>query len=224
MELRQMIKILLRRWWLVALPVVVVAAYLGLTYSSPPTVYQVVMRFAMGTEPAGLSLDYDRYYPWLTSEYVANGLADVAVTGAFAETVSARLAAEGVEVAPGAIQGAIVSDNAQSVVVLYVTWPDPEGIVPVAQAIAAELIEGGPDYFPQIPETGVAARALDAPHPVPLPPSLRSRLLGPGLRLALAFATGVGLAFLAHYVDPSVWEAREVELLGMEVLARVPRR
>ena len=36
----------------------------------------VAMRFAAGTEPAGLSEDYDRYYPWATSEYIANGLAD----------------------------------------------------------------------------------------------------------------------------------------------------
>ncbi|HEC35307.1 MAG TPA: hypothetical protein ENI39_02090, partial [Anaerolineae bacterium] len=108
MELRTYWKILIRRWWLVVAPVLVVAVHTVVTYHPPPPTYQVVMRFAAGTIPAGLSLDYDRYYHWLTSEYVANGLADVAETGAFAQAVAARLAAEGLRVDPAAVQGAIV--------------------------------------------------------------------------------------------------------------------
>jgi len=66
-ELRAFLRILWRRWWLVVAPVLVVLAHLLVTYQSPPTFYQVVMRFAAGTVPAGLSVDYDRYYSWLTS-------------------------------------------------------------------------------------------------------------------------------------------------------------
>ena len=95
MELRTYWKILIRRWWLVVAPLVVVTLYVTATYTPPGPVYQVVMRFAAGTEPAGLSGDYDRYYPWLTSEYIANGLADVAETGVFAHAVASRLAEAG---------------------------------------------------------------------------------------------------------------------------------
>jgi uncharacterized protein involved in exopolysaccharide biosynthesis len=60
MELRTYWKILLRRWWLVVVPVLVVAIYAAATYTPPGPVYQVVMRFSAGTKPAGLSPDYDR--------------------------------------------------------------------------------------------------------------------------------------------------------------------
>ncbi len=222
MELKQMLRILFRWWWLVALPLVVVAAYVGLTYVPPGGSYQVVMRFAVGTEPAGLSEDYDRYYPWLTSEYVANGLADVAVTGAFAEAVSVRLAAQGLAIAPAALQAAIVSDNAQSITVLYLYWGDPEQLLAIAEAASAELIGNGVAYFPQLEGVGIAARRLDAPAPVLLAPGLRAQLLGPIMRLALAGVVGLALIFLAHYFDPTVREAAELAALGIPIVGYVP--
>ena len=224
MELKRLIKILLRWWWLAAIPVVVVAGYVGLTFRSPAVAYQVVMRFAAGSHPAAdLSADYDRYYAWLTSEYIANALADLAVTGTFAEAVSFRLATQGLEVAPGAIRGAIASDNAQSVLVIYLTWPDAANAGVVAEAISAELTENGVAYFPQLAAAGNVARRVDAINPVPLPPSLRTQLLGPGLRLALAAAVGVGLIALAHYFDPLVRERDELDRLDVPVLASIPR-
>ena len=177
------------------------------------------MRYAAGTEPAGLSEDYDRYYPWLTSEYVANGLADVAETRVFAEGVSARL--PGVD--PAAVQGAIVTDNAQSILVVYLTWSDPEQIATIATAITAELTENGAAYYPQLEGLDPSVRLLDAPHPIPLPPGLRAQLMGPIVRVGLAFAVGIALAFLWHYLDPFVREAQELEKMGIRVLAQISK-
>ena len=57
-----------------------------------PTLYGVTMRFATGGEPAGaLSNDYDRYYAWLSSEYIANGLADIAASDTFASMSQKQL-------------------------------------------------------------------------------------------------------------------------------------
>jgi capsular polysaccharide biosynthesis protein len=47
--------------------------------------------------------------------------------------------------------------------------------------------------------------------------------MGPAIKLGLAVFVGVGLAFLWHYLDPTVHEAEELEALGWEVLARIPR-
>ncbi|MBN1179617.1 MAG: hypothetical protein JXD18_10415 [Anaerolineae bacterium] len=219
MELKRYWNVFIRRWWLVAVPVLMVLMVTLLTYQTPATVYQVVMRYAAGSEPAGLSEDYDRYYPWLTSEYIANGLADVAETRAFAEAVGARL--QGVD--PGAIQGAIATDNAQSIMVAYLTWPDPEQVLSIAEAITAELTENGAAYFPQLDGLDPAVRLLDAPHPVPLPPGLRAQLMGPAIRLGLAFAVGIGLAFLWHYLDDTIRGKEELEDMGIGVLAQIPR-
>ncbi|HHS97572.1 MAG TPA: hypothetical protein ENK08_06680 [Chloroflexi bacterium] len=223
MELRHFLRVILRRWWLVAAPVVVVLAHLAVTYHPPPTVYQVVMRFAAGTQPAGLSLDYDRYYPWLTSEYIANGLADVAETRAFAQAVADRLAERGITADPAAVQAAIVTDNAQSILVVYLTWPDPAQCRALAEAVADELTQNGAAYFPQLEGLDPAVRLLDSPEPFPLPPSLRDQLLGPAVRLGLALAVGTGLALAWHYFDPTVRDPEELEALGLPVLARIPK-
>jgi len=224
MELRIYWKILTRRWWLVVAPVVVVAFYVAVTYAPPGPVYQVVMRFAAGTKPAGLSEDYDRYYPWLTSEYIANGLADVAESRVFAQAVASRLAEAGYEVAPGAIQPAIVTDNAQSILVVYLTWPDAEQIVAVAEAITAELTGNGVAYFPQLEGVEPAVRPVDAPMPVMLPPGLRTQLMGPAVKIGLALVVGIALALLWHYLDPTLHDAAELEDLGLGVLAEIPRK
>ncbi|MBN1815450.1 MAG: hypothetical protein JXA14_26695 [Anaerolineae bacterium] len=224
MELRTYWKILIRRWWLVAAPALVVILYVAVSYSPPGPVYQVVMRYAAGTSPAGLSQDYDRYYPWLTSEYVANGLADVAVTGTFAQAVSSRLAETGHEIPAGAIQPAIITDNAQSILVVYLTWPDAEQIVAVADAITAELTGNGAAYFPQLGGIEPGVRLLDAPTPISLPPGLRAQLMGPAIKISLALIVGVALALLWHYLDPTVREATELEDLGLSVLVKIPRK
>jgi capsular polysaccharide biosynthesis protein len=224
MELRTYWKILTRRWWLVAVPVAVVALYVAATYIPPGPVYQIVMRFAAGTKPAGLSEDYDRYYPWLTSEYIANGLADVAETGTFAEGVASRLAEAGYLISPGAIQPAIVTDNAQSILVIYLTWPDETQVVAVAEAITAELTGNGAAYFPQLEDIEPAVRPLDVPAPIPLPPGLRTQLMGPAIKMGLALVVGVALGLLWHYLDPTVHEIAELENMGLIVLAEIPRR
>jgi len=224
MELRTYAKILLRRWWLVVAPVIVVVIYVVATLAPPTTSYQVVMRYAAGSMPAGTSLDYDRYYPWLTSEYIANGLADVAQTGVFAQAVADRLGRAGVDATAGAVRGAIVTDNAQSILVVYLTWPDPQQLLALAEAVTEELTQNGSDYFPQLEGIEPAIRLLDPPTPAPLPASLRAQLTGPAIRIAVALFAGLGLAFLWHYLDPTVHEVEELEEMGWEVLARLPRR
>ncbi len=224
MELRTFWKVIVRRWWLVLAPAAVVALFTLATFHRPATAYQVVMRFAAGTPPAGQSVDYDRYYPWLTSEYIANGLGDIAKTGAFAEAVAARLAAAGQSVPAGAVQGAIATDNVQSILVVYLTWSDPAGAAALGEAVSAELTGNGAAYFPQLAGLDPAVRRLDAPAPAALPPGLRAQLMGPAVKLALGLVVGVALALLWHYLDPTVQDAGELEGLGLPVLAQIPRR
>lgn len=223
MEINELLKIVRRWWWLAVIPVVVVGSYVGATYRPPGTTYQVVMRFATGTSAAGHSEDYDRYYAWLTSEYIANGLADVAETRAFAEAVTERLGEEELGIESAALQGALVTDNAQSILVVYLTWPNADQISVIADAVAAEIVENGAAYYPQMADLPQAARLLDPPSPIPLAPSLRARLLGPGLKLLLAGAVGVGLMALAHYIDPWIRVTEDLEALDLPVLTTLPR-
>jgi capsular polysaccharide biosynthesis protein len=224
MELKRIFRIAWRWWWLGLTPVVVVAAYLAATYQRPATSYQVILRFTTGSEPSPeLSPDHDRYYAWLASEYIANGLADLATTSGFNQAVTQRLADRQITVAPQAIQGALVTDNAQSVLVVHLTWPDPQQAVAIAEAVGAELLESGSDYYPQMDNVGSVARLADIPIAIPLRPSLGAQLLGPAIRMAIAAATGIGLICLTHYLDPRVRETGDLRAAGLRVLGSIPR-
>ena len=148
-------------------------------------------------------------------------MADVARTGVFAEAVAERVGDTGLA---GAIQGAIVTDSAQSVMVVYLTWPDPVQIVDVADAVSAELTQNGAAYFPQLTGVEPAVHRLDTPSPVALAPGLRTQLMGPAVKIGLALVVGVALALLWHYLDPTIREAKELEEMGLPVLAKIPKK
>jgi capsular polysaccharide biosynthesis protein len=233
MELREYWRIFARRWWLALLPALIVVVYTLVTYDRPPTLYQAHLNFTAGLPPEDKPDDYtyDGYYAWLTSEYIANSLSDVVRRERFAAAVSTRLADSGVLMPDGApipsaaIQGAIASDNAQSLFVVYVTWGDPVTLSAIADAITLELTENASAYFSQLADVPLPpARRVDQPAPAAVPPSLRSQLTGPVVRIALGLAVGVALVFLLHYVDPTVRERTELEALGYTVLAEIPRR
>ena len=224
MELKAILRIVRRWWWLGLLPMLAVAVMLAVTLQPPATAYQVVLRFTAGTQPADeLSPDHDRYYAWLASEYVANGLADMAMTSAFSHAVADRLSEQGVDVAAHAIQGAIVTDNAQSVMVVYLTWPDATQAVQVAEAVGAELLASGPAFYPQMDGAGAVARLADRPVAVPLPASLRDQLLQPVIRLAIAAVFGAGLMLAAYVLDPKVRDAADLEPAGLRVVGTIPK-
>ncbi len=223
MQLKRIIEATARWWWLGAIPVVVVLVHLLVTYRAPAPAYQVVLRFTAGGMPAPvISPDYDRYYAWLSSEYVANGLADLAMTGAFAHNVAQRLSEDGMPVDAGAIQGAIATDNAQSVMVVYLSWPDADQASAIATAVGETLLEVGPTFYPQMSGVGQVAKMADPPTPVALAPSLRTQRLGPTIRVLIGVVLGMGLILLADLLDPFVREMGDLAELGIAVAGTVP--
>ncbi|MER3401480.1 MAG: hypothetical protein C4313_10250, partial [Thermoflexus sp.] len=124
---------ILRRWgWLALIPTALGIAA-GWMAAPPTPVYQATVRLAVGLAPgAAPAYDYDGYYRWLASEYLAAGVSAWIRSRDFAERVAAALTAEGVRWPAPAVQGALASDYQRSVVVLYVTAADPA----LAEAIA----------------------------------------------------------------------------------------
>jgi capsular polysaccharide biosynthesis protein len=225
MELRQLWNVILRRWPLALIPFIVVLA-LGLaTYHRPAPAYNVGIRYTAGQPPlAGSGADYedDRYYPWLTSEYIVNGLADWVKSGSFAAAVSEELAEEGITLSAGAIRGSIASDNVRSVLLVSMTYGDPSVLESMIDAATRALQTRNAEAFPFLGENAVVI-PLDEPVVNPIPAGLRATLDLP-LRLVLAVAAGLGLAFLVDYLDPTVRTRRELEAMGLEVLVEIPRK
>lgn len=226
MELRELWVIVRRRWWLIALPTLgaLALALYGLRGEAAGGGYTTSMRFTAATPPEDADSAYEdsQYYPWLTSEYVVNALTDWVRTGSYATEVSEALAAQDVDIPASAIQGVIAADNERSVLVISLSWPDADQLNLLSAAAAAVLEIRSPVYFPQFGTGGVTVVALDEPVITPVPPSLSSRL-EPLIRVALGLVAGIGLAFLVEYLDPTVHQRREVEAMGVPVLAEVPR-
>jgi capsular polysaccharide biosynthesis protein len=224
MELRASWKVLVRRWPLALIPFLVVLA-LGLaTYHRPAPAYNVGIRFTAGQPPvAGSGADYedDRYYPWLTSEYIVNGLADWVKSGAFATAVSEELAAEGIDVPAGAIRGTVASDNVRSVLLLSMTFGNREQLAAMIDAASRVLQTRNMEAFPFLGEPAVVV-PLDEPVINQIPAGLRATLDLP-LRLVLAAGAGLGLAFLVNYLDPTVQSRADLEAAGLQVLVEIPR-
>ncbi len=221
MELRTLLKILRRYWYFVLIPPLVVGLFTIVTYRAPAPGYTTTLRFAVGYAPEQQTTSlYDRKYPaWLTSEYIAGGLSDWAKTGDFAQAVAHEA---GDNVSAGEVAGAIVSDHLRSIVVLYLSGGDADQLTAISAAAIKVLQTRNNVVFPQNGE-GATVTALDDVVVAPAPPSLRARLDLP-IRIALAVAFGVVLAFVAHYFDPRLRDRSDVEALGFTIVGEIPKK
>lgn len=224
MELRELWIVLRRRWLLVVIPAATVLVIGLATYQPPPTAYNVGVRFLVGQPPAAGAAESDeqRYYNWLTSEYIVNALTDWVQGNEFGQAVSEELANRGLDVPPGAVQGGLAADNARSIFTLSLIHNDPELLAAIMDAATIVLQERNHEVLPQLGEQPAIIIPLDEAIVNPLPAGIRSQLDLP-LRLGLALAVGAALAITVEYVDPTIRQRRELEALGYSVLAEIPK-
>ncbi len=219
MELRQYWRIIWRRWWLVAILVSVVLVLSLITYQEPQPAYVATMRFAVGIEgdePVNATSGDGRSDAWLASEYLADDLSEVLKGGDFATQISERV---GFQVPAGVI----FASREHRIMTVNITWGDRNQTQAIAEAVGAVVEDGGAEYFPQL--TGVEAKAvlIDGPGIDQAGRSLRQKLDLP-LRLFVALVAGVALAFLWDYLDDTVRDRSDMEVLGTAVLGEIPRK
>lgn len=225
MELRRYWTIFKRRWWLIAIPAFVVLVVGLATYKQPTTTYTAGVRFIVGQDPGreAAIADEQRYYNWLTSEYVVNGLADWARGGGFATAVSENLAAQGIDIPAGAIQGSIATDNVRSMLTLSMNYGNPDALNAMMTEAIAVLTTRNAEGLPQLDDLNAELVLLDDIHVNPVSAGVRSQLDLP-IRLLLAIGAGIGLALLVEYLDPTIRDRREVEAVGLQILGEIPRK
>jgi capsular polysaccharide biosynthesis protein len=206
------------------MPAIVVLAFGLLSYRPATPTYNVGVRFIVGQRPAPAATEFDeqRYYNWLASEYIVNGLTAWIRGFRFAEMVSLYLEEQrGVRIHPGAIQSGLAVDNARSEMTISLTAGDPETARQMMDGVIAILTEQNAEALPQLGGELALLTQLDEPIVAPLSPGIRSQLDLP-LRLLLALIAGIGLALLAHYLDPTVSNRTELERLGLPVVGEIP--
>lgn len=228
MELRQYWHIVWKRVWIIiALLVVVLIGSLAL-HPKPAPLYQATMRFLVGVAPEARTGDYytyDRYYTWLSTEYLADDLSEVVKYSAFADDVNAHLAQKGapITVLPGAIQGSTVAEKQHRILTLRISWGNADELAAIANAAAEVLPQNGPTYFAPIGVEQARFTLIDRPVVVPVGKSLRERLDLP-IRLFLALLAGIALTFLLDYLDDTVRDQADLEAMGITVLGEISRR
>jgi capsular polysaccharide biosynthesis protein len=220
MELRRYWRIVRRRLWIVL--VLLAASALSYLLFAPPrtTSYTAGMRFVVGLKPEEKPnvYTYDRYYSWLTAEYLIDDLAEVVKSQTFAQDVTAL---SGLNVPAGAIQGATASGKLHRILTVSITWPDQEQLRTISEAVVETLNDRADDYFAQFGGEQAAVALIDPPQIHPVGPSLRQRVDLP-LRLLLAGVLGVALTFFLDYIDDTVRHREDLEEMGIPILGEIP--
>ena len=227
MELRSYWRIIRRRWWL---PVGLALAVLALTlvvqrpWQWRPPAYSAAMRFNVGIKPERIPgvYTFDRYYTMLTSEYLVDDLGEIVRSQAFAQEVSRRLEGQGIAVPPGAIGASTQPGKLHRILTVNVNWGDEVQLRAIADAIAATLTESSAEFFGQFSAEEADIRLID-PAVISMVGRPAREQLDLPLRVLLALAAGVGLAFLLHYLDDSVQDRSDLEALGIAILGEIPR-
>ncbi len=224
-EGRWLVRTLLRWWYLVLIPVVIVFGYVGYgLLTAPPaaaTGYTTVIRFSAAQAIDALpDREGDLQDVWLSSELTVKALTSWAQTTSFKREIANRVAAEGITFSPAAL--ATAADHERSVGQLFISWPDRDELEVMAAAALDVLREDSSAYFPQFGNQPAQVTVLDDIQIIANPPSLTATAR-PLIQLGLALFLGLGLAFLAEYLDPTLRATDEIEHLGLEVIASIPR-
>lgn len=224
MELMQMIRIVLRRWWLVLIPVVIAGVWVApdlLNRNVAAGGFSTLIRYSAAQEYDALPpRDGDLQDLWLASELTVNALTAWVQTESFRREVVTQTAAQGLQIDANAL--GIAADNERSIGQLILAWPNSDELSVIANAAIAVLQNRSVDYFPQMGSTAPDVTILDAPQIVAAPPPLTNRF-APLIRIALGLLAGLGLTFLAHYLDPTLRRREDIETLGLPVLANLPK-
>jgi len=223
LELREYWAILARRWQLIAVVTALAFVASAAMVMLGPTYYQAELRLSVGIKPEqqqGNYYMYDQYYTWLTAEYMVDDFGEVIKSDSFAKDVSARL---GEKVPAGSIKRDLKVTRSHRILTVDVTTDNPTMSQELGQAIKDTLQTQAPNYFAQLQTQGASLRIIDDPTAQP-EMSLVRRVLEIGLRTVVGLLGAVALAFLLHYLDPTMRTASEAERqLGLPVLAEIPR-
>ena len=223
MELRLYWSIINRRSWLILALVALFLLSYFLFVPKVPTSYTASMRFVVGVKPeagSGNYYTYDRYYTWLTAEYLLDDLAEVVKSRAFANDVAALVE---INVPAGAIQGSTAAGKLHRILTVTMTWGNQEELARLSEALVQVLREQSATYFTQLSTDSAVISLIDPPSIGQVGASLRQRLDLP-LRLILALVVGIALAFLLDYLDDTIRHRADVESLGLPILAEIPTR
>jgi len=230
MELRNYARIVWRSWPLVlGLPLLVAVLTVALAFLLPSrytiTAAVLVTQRPIGVREGQITLpDENNFNSWAASEFVVDDLLQVVETRRFADDIAAWLQAQhGVALEPERIQEGLEAERRHRMLYLHATAASAEHPRLIAQGAIAMLRENGLAYWDREESTSLEVAELEVPEEAEPEQGLAGLLLNVALRSILALVLAVGIAFLRHYLDGSLYSGSEVETLGLEVVGVIPR-
>lgn len=240
MELIAIWNVLRQYWLLIAIPVVITLLWILPALPdaiSPPETYGLTMRFSAAappdlenalssaTDPITRSGTYEdtSYIPWLASEYVVVNLPQWVTSSSFASHVSDQLRQQDINISSEDLRPAFNADSSRSILVVYFGWDDEKELENIATATITVLQTLNQEYFPQLATEPAQITPLDEIDIVRTAPPLTARFR-PFMRLIIGLVAGIGLAFLADYLDDTVRVADDLEKLELTVVGTVPKK
>ena len=226
MELRQYWAVI-RRWWWIPVLTVLLVAVLSLVTTRPwqpkAQAYTTSLSFSIGLKPENPADGEENYYTALASEYLIDDLAEVVRGSEFASAVSQRLQAQGITIPPGALQGSTQAGKLHRIMTVGMTWGNPDELSAIADAVIQTIQEDAPTFMPRLFAQNGAAYLVNRGGVAAVGTGLRQKLEFP-LKLLIALAAGIALAFLVDYLDDRIRGREDVERLGLSVVGEIPKR
>lgn len=226
MELRQYWAVI-RRWWWIPVLTVLLVAVLSLVTARPwqpkAQAYTTSLSFSIGLKPENPADGEENYYTALASEYLIDDLAEVVRGSEFASAVSQRLQAQGITIPPGALQGSTQAGKLHRIMTVGMTWGNPDELSAIADAVILTIQEDAPTFMPRLFAQNGAAYLVNRGGVAAVGTGLRQKLEFP-LKLLIALAAGIALAFLVDYLDDRIRGREDVERLGLSVVGEIPKR
>ena len=226
MELRQYWAVI-RRWWWIPVLTVLLVAVLSLVTTRPwqpkAQAYATSLSFSIGLKPEKPANGEENYYTALASEYLIDDLAEVVRGSEFAGAVSQRLQAQGITIPPGALQGSTQAGKLHRIMTVGMTWGNPDELSAIADAVIQTIQEDAPTFMPRLFAQNGAAYLVNRGGVAAVGTGLRQKLEFP-LKLLIALAAGIALAFLVDYLDDRIRGREDIERLGLNVVGEIPKR
>jgi capsular polysaccharide biosynthesis protein len=176
----------------------------------------------VGLKPENAADGEENYYTALASEYLIDDLAEVVRGSEFAAAVSQRLQTQGITVPTGALQGTTQAGKLHRILTVSMAWGNPDELAAISEAVIQTIEEDAPAFMPRLFAQNGAAYLVNRGAVGAVAPSLRDRLELP-LKLMIALAAGIALAFLADYLDDRIRGREDIEALGLAVMGEIPR-
>jgi len=226
LELSILINIVRRWWWLILIPIVITTALAlpellnrgGAASGGFSTMISYSAAQSMEAIPR---TDGDYQDIWRASELTVDAFTDWVRGSAFAQAVADVTAERGVTIDPRAL--VVNADNEGVVGRVYLNWSNADELQAITDASIRVLQTRSQDYFAQLGGEPAAVTLLHQSPITAAPPPLTDRF-GSLLRIGIGVIAGLGLAILAHALDPILRRRDDVEQLGFKILGTIPKR